>query len=260
MEKVDTGMLAFDRRPCNPVAVLERCVRDLHNTARVRGITLAFTAFGSRADAVTTLYAGPWAVVAPRALPHERVRNLLDYLGPAAAAGAASSALHTPRGRAFLGAGDAIPGPGPCQLEEFSLMMESETVTAEVAAGFQASAGTEGSSRDPVRSAPRVADFGPIDTTVLADEARLQQVFYNIIMNAIRASASGSAVLAFAYVVRAGVSDTQFCFGVEDCGVGLDAERATAVGIEPPRCKPGLVPRPRRARAIVFEGPDTGEH
>lgn len=52
-------------------------------------------------------------------------------------------------------------------------------------------------------------------------------------MNAIRASVTGSSVMAFAYVTRRHASQISFCSGVQDCGLGMDGERAKAIGIEP---------------------------
>jgi signal transduction histidine kinase len=78
-----------------------------------------------------------------------------------------------------------------------------------------------------------VPTLDPVCASINVTVCMYTQVFYNIVMNAIRASASGSAVLAFAYVVRSGPGDVRFCFGVQDCGPGMDVERAAAIGIEP---------------------------
>ena len=224
MEKVDSGTLAFAPRPCIVVDVMERSARDLRSAAHVRGIELAFRAFGSSAEALTALYSGAaWAVVQPHVLPHEGVRDVSSYLGAVATLATVESNdidnETQPRSASSL----RRRRPGAAQFE-FSLASPTERGPAHAL------------SRSGCLypdDACRRADFGPCGAVVSVDAARLQQVFYNIVMNAIRASASGSAVLAFAYVVRSGPSDVQFCFGVQDNGHGMDAERASAIGIEP---------------------------
>ena len=222
MEKVDTGRLAFAPAPCVAVAVMEDCTREMQDAARTRGITLAFSAFGSRDEALAALFNGQWAAVLPRALPHERVTDVAAYTGQTA-----------------LGSMSPPPPPGPGVAPplvpagdyagtEFSITMSPAYAVARATVPML--------QVGQARRAPRVADFGAGNSRVCvsADAQRLRQIFYNLIMNAVRASASGSRVLAFAYIVRAaGVDDVQFCFGVQDCGCGMDAERAVAVGIEP---------------------------
>ncbi len=216
MEKVVTGRLAFAPQPCDAVAVMDHCAREMQDAARTRGIALSFRAFGCRDEAIEALYStGPWASGAPRALPHECITDVAAYTGRR-----------------------TLPDEGPPQGPG------ADTVLASGGTGMEFSitmSPTYAAARTPgpveiASHPPRVADIGAGDSLapcVSADAQRLRQVFYNLIMNAIRASTSGGRVLAFAYVVHAGVADVQFCFGVQDCGCGMDSERAAAVGIEP---------------------------
>ena len=221
MEKVDTGMLAFAPQPCIVASVMERCTRELRDTARIRGIHLEFRTFESRESALAALYSGRWANVTPRALPHEGVADLAQYLGRSAAGPAGDEE----DARTVTGA----------EAHEFRLAMAQAARPVSTTPGVATVPGSSASSRAEVKveDSRVAAEFGSCNMSVSVDAARLQQVFYNIVMNAIRASTSGSAVLAFAYVVRSGPSDVQFCFGVQDNGHGMDAERAAAIGVEP---------------------------
>jgi hypothetical protein len=218
-------MLAFAPRPCIAASVMERCTRELRDTARIRGIHLSFRTFESREEALAVLYSGHWAAVTPRALPHEGITDLAKYLGPAAAAAATGTAGAAPELFADRSAPDGGGGGGGA-VGDFRLTITPGGGSNEFPLAVRRPVGTAASDT-------RVAEFGPCSACVSVDAQRLQQVFYNIVMNAIRASTSGSAVLAFAYIVRSGPSDVQFCFGVQDNGHGMDAERAAAIGVEP---------------------------
>ena len=214
-------MLAFAPQPCIVASVMERCTRELRDTARIRGIHLEFRTFESRESALAALYSGRWANVTPRALPHEGVADLAQYLGRSAAGPAGDEE----DARTVTGA----------EAHEFRLAMAQAARPVSTTPGVATVPGSSASSRAEVKveDSRVAAEFGSCNMSVSVDAARLQQVFYNIVMNAIRASTSGSTVLAFAYVVRSSPSDVQFCFGVQDNGHGMDAERAGAIGIEP---------------------------
>ena len=233
MEKVDSGRLAFRPQPCSVIRVLEQCTRGLHDTARLRGVTLSFRAFESRRAAVAELYSGPWRHEAsPRLVPHEGVPDIVRYL---------------PSAHEVAGAGVQAQSPEfTASFEPFPRATSDTRARAEAAATVAAASafeftldmtssatGAPGSPASTPRDLSRVAEFGSCDALVTADPQRLQQVFFNVIMNAIRASEPGGAVLVFVYTVRCGADAVQYCFGVRDCGHGMDAERAAAVGIEP---------------------------
>ncbi len=85
MEKVDKGRLAFAPAPCDAVAVMSGCARDLREAALMRGVTLTFVALESRDAALGALYRGPWKGVVPRRLPHEGTTQPQHAVSPVCA-------------------------------------------------------------------------------------------------------------------------------------------------------------------------------
>jgi signal transduction histidine kinase len=225
MEKVDTGMLALSPLPCDILAVLERCTSELRPTARLLGVSLAFRAFDTRDAALDTLSSGRWASVTPRALPHEGVSDLARYLGSSSSSSSSSGDSHDTcsGGGRRTGGGSGSDAAG-----DFRLNIGAAPLNYAADAPPQATGALQSARR-----ARRDAQFGPVGACVSVDAARLQQVFYNLVMNAIRASTSGDDVLAFAYVVQAGPGELRYCIGVQDSGHGMDAARVAEIGLEP---------------------------
>jgi signal transduction histidine kinase len=169
MEKVDTGRLAFSPQPCSVVTVIERCARDLRDAAAMRGVTISFRVFESRAAAIAALYSGPWGRVTPQALPHEGVTDISTYIGRLARTDEA----------AVEGSASKTGGRGHAKgadIKSFDDSLSIQTTAGANNAHCRLGADSVRSQTPLQTGSPRVAEFGPCDATVSADPQRLTQV------------------------------------------------------------------------------------